>query len=443
MPETTTAPSIDPVVDELTEAWPGLSVEERVDRFRNLPRAVAGTFFLSRSARAQAQLVFAAPEWEKRLLMRMLAPDDAADVLQELPAEERASFMQLLDDKTRVDVTALLAYNEDDAGGLMNPRFVRVRPEMTCDEAISYVRRETRDRAEIIQYLYVLDQDQRLQGVLSFRDLFAAVPTQKVTDVMRRNSVTVREDTDQEEVARIIAKNDLVAVPVLSKDGRMIGIVTVDDIVDVVQAEATEDIQRIGGSGALDKPYLQTRFGEMLKKRAPWLAILFVGELLTASAMGFFEDELHVALILFLPLIISTGGNAGSQATTLVIRAIALNEVRMRDWWRVMRRELLVGLAMGAILGALGLLRVFLGPRLDLQGYESFDTLPLSITVAIAVTAIVVWGAVIGSILPIVLKKAKLDPATASAPFVATLVDVTGIVIYFTVAKLVLRGALG
>ena len=429
-------------VDHVTEAGPSLTAEERVEAFRNLPRATAGNFFLSRTARGQALLVHAAPDWEKRLLMRMLAPDDAADVLQEFEPDERAQYMALLDDKTRTEVVALMAYAEDDAGGLMNPRFVRVRPDMTCDEAISYVRRETRDRAEIIQYLYVLDKDQRLRGVLSFRDLFAAMPAQKVSEVMRKDPVTVREDTDQEEVARVIARHDVVAVPVLSKDGRMIGIVTVDDIVDVVQAEATEDIQRIGGTAALEKPYLQTTMWEMVRKRAGWLALLFVGETLTATAMGSFAGELagNVVLAFFIPLIISSGGNSGSQATPLVIRAMALGELRMRDWWRVVRRELGTGFALGLILAAIGFVRIVAWH----YAFGAYGTmfLGLALTVAFAVLGVVTWGSLTGSMLPLLLRRFGFDPASASAPLVATLVDVTGLVIYFSVAKLTLTGAL-
>src|ERR1051325_1874196 len=252
MPEEDTALSAS---EELSEAWPGLAPEERVDAFHKLPRDEPASFFLGRSARSQALLVHAAPPWEKRLLMRMLAPDDAADVIQEFPPEERAEPMAFLDDRTRIEVAALLAYQEDEAGGLMNPRFVRVRPEMTVDEAIAYVRRQSRERAEIIAYVYVLDAEQRLLGLMSFRDLFVAFPEQRISEVMKRDVISVFERTDQEEVARLFAEHDLVALHVIDEEGRMRGIVTVDDIVDVVQAEATEDIQKIGGAGGPGKPY--------------------------------------------------------------------------------------------------------------------------------------------------------------------------------------------
>lgn len=434
--------TIDPR-EALEEAWPSLSPEERVEGFRNLPRGDAGHFFLTRTARSQALLLHAAPDWEKRILMRTLAPDDAADVLQELPVEDRPPYMAYLDDKTRNEVIALLAYAEDDAGGLMNPRFVRVRPDMTVDEAIGYVRRQTRERAETINYLYVLDNEQKLLGVLSFRDLFAASGTRKVSEIMQTDPVTVQEDTDQEVVAQLIAQHDVLALPVLNKDARMVGIVTVDDIVDVVQAEATEDIQRIGGSEALDKPYLQNTLWDMVKKRAPWLAILFVGEMFTASAMASFQGEIEKVLLLtlFIPLIVSSGGNSGSQATTLVIRAMALGEVRLRDWFRVVRRELATGIALGVLLGALGVLRVLAWQWTGLYDYGPHYAL-IGFTVGLAVVGVVTWGTLAGSMLPIMLRRVGLDPASASAPFVATLVDVTGLVIYFSVAKVLLTGTL-
>lgn len=428
--------------EALAEAWPSLTPEERIEAFKSLPRANAGNFFLSRTARGQALLVGAAPEWEKRLLMRMLAPDDAADVLQEFSAEERNEYMAYLDDRTRLEVHALMAYAEDEAGGLMNPRFIRIRPDITCDEAISYVRRQTRDRAEIIQYLYVLDHDQRLLGVLSFRDLFAAAPTQLVSEVMRKDYTPVHPEMHQEDVAKLIAKLDVVALPVVDDQGKMVGIVTVDDIVDVVQAEATEDIQRLGGLESLDKPYLQNTYWEMVRKRGGWLALLFLGEMLTASAMTRYSDEiaLDVTVALFVPLILSSGGNSGSQATTLIIRAMALGEVRLRDWWRIMRRELGAGLALGGLLALIGASRIQLWEYIFPGVYGSWaHTHLLTFAVSIAVIGVVTWGSIAGSMLPFILRRVGFDPARASAPLVATLVDVTGLLIYFSVAKLILH----
>src|SRR5207249_1745486 len=351
-------------------------------------------------------------------------------------------LLALLDEATRREVAALLAYAEDDAGGLMNPRYARVRPDVSADEAISYLRRQARAVLEIINYVYVLDADQKLLGVVSFRDLFAAPGDQKVRDLMSSDVVTASEQMDQEELARLFAQTNLQAIPVVDAGGRMKGIVTVDDIVDVIQEEATEDIQKIGGTQALEAPYLKVGLVEMVRKRVGWLAVLFVSEMLTTAAMSRFEAEIARAVVLavFIPLIISSGGNSGSQASTLVIRAMALGEVKMGDWWRVVHRELRSGLAMGLVLGVIGLTRVELW-QLLFHTYGSHHLL-VGLTIAISVLGVVTWGTLSGSMLPFLLKRFRLDPASASAPFVATLVDVTGIVIYFTAASVILRGAL-
>jgi magnesium transporter len=379
---------------------------------------------------------------ERRSWMRLLPPDDGADLVQAADPEEREGLLNLLDDATRREVQALLAYAEDDAGGLMNPRFARLRPDMSVDEAISYLRRQARDRAEYLHYLYVLDGEQHLLGVVSFRDLFAAPPEKTVRDVMNTELVTAREEMDQEALSRLFAQHDLIAIPVVDPQGRMKGIVTVDDIVDVVQEEATEDIQKIGGTQALGAPYLQVGLAGMVRKRAGWLAALFLGEMLTATAMSRFEDEIARAVVLsvFIPLIISSGGNSGSQASTLVIRAMALGELRLRDWWRVVYRELGSGLALGVILGALGFFRVGLWEVL-FHAYRGHWAL-IGSTVGLGVLGVVTFGTLTGSMLPFLLRRVGADPASASAPFVATLVDVTGIVIYFSVASMILRGTL-
>jgi magnesium transporter len=430
------------LAEDLRDAWPFLDLEERVEGFRLLNPAEAEDLFLSLSTREQCELLLALLPLERQLWMRQLAPDDAADVLQELDEEPRDALLRLLDEPTRREVNALMAYAEDEAGGLMSPRYVRLRAEMSVDEAISYLRRAARERVETIYYIYVLDADQRLLGVVSFRELFAAPSEKTVRDVMRTEVVSVPETMDQEKVANVIAENNLMAVPVLDSEGRIKGIVTVDDIVDVVREEATEDIQKIGGTQALDAPYLEVGVLEMVRKRAIWLTVLFVGQLLTATAMAYFEDEIAraVVLALFIPLVISSGGNSGSQASTLVIRAMAMEEVRLRDWALVLRRELASGLLLGLMLGTIGLLRVVLWPgRVSAFGEHFFL---VGLTVAISLVWIVMWGAVAGAMLPFVLRRIGADPASASAPFVSTLVDVTGLVIYFSVATALLTGTL-
>jgi magnesium transporter len=427
---------------ELRDAWPLLDREEKVEGFRLLSPAEAEEFFLGLDELALADLLAGLPTAERQIWMRQLAPDDAADLLQSLPLEQRGAFLSLLDERDRKEVVALLAYAEDAAGGLMSPRYVRVRPDMSVDEAISYLRRQARERVETIYYVYVLDGAQHLLGVVSFRELFAAQPGQTVREVMHADPVRVRADLDQESVSQVIADRDLAAVPVVDSEGRMQGIVTVDDIVDVVREEATEDIQKIGGTVALAAPYLHVGLLSMVGKRLPWLTVLFLGQFLTTAAMTYFEGEMARALVLalFIPLIISSGGNSGAQASTLVIRAMGMGEVRLRDWWRVLRRELGVGLLLGLVLGSIGLARVLILPAASQQTQQ--HELLLAVTVATSLVWIVLWGAVVGAMLPFLLRRLGFDPASASAPFVATLSDVTGIVIYFSVATLLLSGTL-
>ena len=428
--------------DELADAWHVLAPEDRAEGFRLLPRAEAEDFFLSRPARDQAELLRAVPVEERRAWARLLAPDDAADLVQEVEPEERERVLALLDDQTRLDVRALLAYAEDAAGGLMSPRYARLRPEMPVDEAIIYLRKQARERLETIYYVYVLDEAQHLLGVVSFRELFAAPPAKLVREVMSTDAVTVRDDQDQEAVSRVFRDTGYMALPVVDAEGRLKGIVTLDDIVDVVEEEATEDIQKIGGVEALGAPYLDVGFKAMIGKRAGWLGALFLGEMLTATAMARYEDEIAraVVLALFVPLIISSGGNSGSQASTLVIRAMALGEVRLRDWWRVMRRELASGLVLGTVLGAIGFLRIVLWQAVKPIYGQHY--LLIALTVFTSLIGVVTFGTLAGSLLPFLLRTLKLDPASASAPFVATLVDVSGLVIYFTAASLLLSGTL-
>ena len=433
--------TVDSAAVRLWEEWPALSTKKRVRRFKQLPRHEADDFFLSLEPREQTTLLLSLPQGEQRLWMRVLAPDDAVDVIQEAPADERERLLDLLDETTRREVRALLAHAEDDAGGLMNPRFARIRPEMTVGEAIRYLRKQATS-VETIYYVYVLDNDQTLRGVVSFRQLFQAAEDKVVRDIMVTEIVTVPEHMDQELVARLFQKHNVLALPVVDAGGKMVGIITFDDIADAIREEATEDIQKIGGVEALEAPYLTIEFMRLLKKRAGWLAALFLGEMLTATAMTHYQNEIAsaVVLALFVPLIISSGGNSGSQATTLVIRAIALGEVRLRDWWRVLRREIGAGLGLGMILGTIGLVRILLWQAIG--GTYGVHFMRIALTVAFSLVGVVLWGSVAGSMLPFVLRRAGFDPASASAPLVATLVDVTGLVIYFTIASIVLHGVM-
>jgi magnesium transporter len=332
-------------------------------------------------------------------------------------------------------------YPEDEAGALMHAGYVRISPDVTVEEAIAEIRQQA-GQVEMIYYAYVLDDSQHLMGVASFRELLSAERSKRVREVMRTDYVFVLEDADQETVAQLLAKRRLLAVPVLDQDGHMQGIVTSADVAGLIQQEAGEDIVKIGGMEALDGPYLEVTFGQMVRKRAGWLAILFVGEMLTATAMGFFSGEIEraVVLALFIPLIISSGGNSGSQATTLVIRAMALGEIRLRDWWRVIQRELAAGVVLGTILGIIGISRIFLWHAL--RGTYGPHYGIVALTIGCSLVGVVMFGTTAGSMLPFLLRRCGLDPASASAPFVATLVDVTGLIIYFSVASVILRGVL-
>lgn len=427
---------------DLHRLWLNDSVSERIELFKGLPLADAQEFFRELSTRNQFEVIENLSEREQTVWLRLLDPDDAADLLQEADPADLDHYLHLLDSNTRDDVQALLKYREDVAGGLMSPRFVRVRPEMTVAEALTYVRKQARDATETIYTIYVLDAQQVLLGVTSLRTLITADALCKIKDVMRSNVISASDQADQEQLSRLFAEHDLMAIPIVDEDNKMKGIVTVDDIVDVVEEEATEDIQKIGGSEVLGAPYLDISLGEMIRKRAGWLVVLFLSEMLTANAMGHFQDEISKAVILavFIPLVISSGGNSGSQASTIIIRAMALGEVTLRDWFKVMKKELVTGIALGALLGLIGFARVIVWQQF-FPIYGAHYVL-LAATIGLSLLGIVLWGTLSGSLLPLILRKVGFDPATASTPFVATLVDVTGLVIYFTVATAVLHGTL-
>lgn len=424
----------------LREAWPGMSAQERVDALHRAERAPANAFFLDLPEEEQGALLLTLAPEDRRAWMRLLELDDLADVLQKLPEESRTSLLDTLDPTTRRELRALLAYAEDAAGGLMNPRFARLRPDATVGEAVRYLQQQAASPAplETLFAAYVLDQEQHLLGVVSFKDLFRARPDTPLAQVMQTHVVSVRDDLDQEAVARVIADADLPAVPVVDAENRMKGVVTVDDIVDVVQQEATEDFRKLGGIEAFDAPYLQAPLSLVVRKRAGWLVVLFLGEMLTTWAMAAYEADIAkaVVLALFVPLIISSGGNTGSQATTLVIRAMALGEVGPGDWLRIVRRELAAGLLLGVVLAGLGLARVVLGQWF--AGAYGPAWPAVAATVGLSLIGVVTWGTVVGSTLPFAIRRVGFDPASASAPFVATLVDVTGLLIYFSIGKLLL-----
>ncbi|HEY6247596.1 MAG TPA: magnesium transporter [Pyrinomonadaceae bacterium] len=373
-----------------------------------------------------------------------LAADERTDVVQKMGLHERHKVVPKLSDEMRHELEGLLQYPVHTAGGIMTTEFVELDPTMSVGAALKHIRAVAKEK-ESIYACYVMEPGTKhLLGAVSLRDLVMEDLRSPLTSVMRKKPITVNALEDQEVVANKIAKYNLLAVPVLETDGSVVGFVTVDDVIDVLVEEGTEDILRMAAvePGALAKPYMQVSLPMMIRKRAGWLVILFLGEMLTATAMGFFEKEIEkaVVLALFVPLIISSGGNSGSQASTLVIRALALSEVKLRDWWHVMRREVFSGLGLGLILGSIGFLRITIWSVFS--NIYGPHWLLVALTVGVALIGIVLWGTLSGSMLPFALRRLGFDPATSSAPFVATLVDVTGLVIYFSVAVIVLRGTL-
>jgi magnesium transporter len=375
-------------------------------------------------------------------LLEGMSADEQVALVREMDEAERARLLPRLARPTQQELMHLLGYSPETAGGLMTTEFLSVPGHWTVDQALRHIREVGRAK-ETVYAIYVVDAQNRLMHVVSLRELVISDRHQPVGQAgAKKKPIVVTPLLDREEVARVISKYDLLAVPVVDEQGRILGIVTVDDVIDALIEEETEDVQKLGGLEALDEPYLEIGMWRMLKKRGGWLAALFLGETLTATAMGFFEHEIAAAVVLalFIPLIISSGGNSGSQATTLVIRAMALGEVRLRDWWRVVRREFAAGLSLGLLLGVIGFVRIVLWQALFHVYGEHYVLVAL--TVFISLVGVVTWGTLVGSTLPFLLRKIGFDPASASAPFVATLVDVTGLIIYFSVASGVLRGTL-
>jgi magnesium transporter len=426
---------------ELAPLIQDLPIEQQTTIFRILPRRLAARTFEYLPLKEQEEMLRALAQEDVTAILNEMSPDDRTMLLEELPAAATRQMLALLNDEERAEAVKLLGYPEGSVGRFMTPHYIAVRPHWTVPEVLDYVRRHGQD-SETLNMIYVVDEDGVLIDDIRMRKFLLADPDLRVADLMDDRFTSLKATDDEQTAVNVFRQADLAALPVTDSEGVLIGIVTNDDILDVAEELATEDIQRIGGSEALDEPYMKIAFHQMVRKRAGWLVILFLGEMLTATAMGFFEKEIEraVVLALFVPLIISSGGNSGSQAATLVIRALALGEVTLRDRWRIMRREIFSGLALGSILGGIGFLRITIWSVFsDMYGPHWFL---VALTVGVALVGIVLWGTLSGSMLPLVLRKAGFDPASSSAPFVATLVDVTGLVIYFSVAAVILRGAL-
>lgn len=435
---------------------PLVTVAERVEQL-NLLKAADAARALAALPQEQAVAVLDRPELHHAAavvgrmpveiagrLLNAASNDRVADILHEMEEDRRTIVLGALDADARLAVQTLMGYPPKTAGSIMTTEFVSVPSGWTVAETLNHVRRVEPSR-ETVYAIYVLDPgSQALVGLVTLRRLITGEPDAPILSVAHKSApVTVDPMTGQEDVARLISKHDLLALPVVDDAHRVLGIVTVDDVIDTMVAETTEDVHRFGGMEALGKPYMKIGFAGMIRKRGGWLAALFLGEMLTATAMQHFETELEKAIVLtlFIPLIMSSGGNSGSQATSLIIRGLALGEVRLRDWWRVLLREIPTGLTLGAILGVIGIVRILAWQGLGFYDYGPHWML-VALTVGVALTGIVTFGSAAGSMLPFLLQRIGFDPASASAPFVATLVDVTGLVIYFSVAIVILHGTL-
>jgi len=423
------------VIDDLPD-------DERTVVFRLLPQENAAAIFEYLEPEVQQKIVKSLGRLEVASVLNEMSPDDRTAFLGKLPDHILKETLNLLTDAERKIASSLLGYDENSVGRLMTPYYIQVREHWTVEQTFKHIRKYGK-KAETLNVVYVIDNEQRLIDDIRIAQFLLASPETQVSELMDRKFVSLLDTMDKEEAVQLFRQYDRAALPVVTENGVLVGIVTADDILDVAEEEATEDIQKFGGVEALELPYVETPLLTLIRKRSMWLVLLFLGEMMTASAMGYFDDELGKALVLalFIPLVISSGGNSGSQAATLIIRAMALKELTLKDWWYVMRREIVSGFALGVILGTIGLLRIAIWQELGLFDYTEHWFL-VGVTLFLTLIGIVMWGTLSGSMIPFVLKRLGLDPATSSAPFVATLVDVTGLIIYFTIAAVILRGTL-
>jgi len=438
------------VLKEVLQEWPPADIAEliveleeteRVIIFRLLNRELAADVFEYLDVDTQMELIKSMGKEDVAAILNEMDPDDRTALFEEIPAQALQQLLSLLSAEEKKIATTLLGYPENSIGRLMTPDYLAVKSDWTIQEVLDYIRKVGKSK-ETLNVVFVTDEKGKLLGSLDIRDILLAPPDQKVSEIYDENITPLNVFDDQEKAVSVLQKYDTVALPVVDNNGILLGIVTVDDIMDVAEEEATEDIQKQAAVEVLEEPYSEVPILKMIKKRAGWLSILFISEMFTATAMAVFEEEIAkaVVLALFVPLIISSGGNSGSQASTLIVRAMALGEVTLKDWFRVMRRELLTGFSLGVILGTIGFLRISLW-QMATHIYGDYWFF-VAMTVFLSLIGVVMWGTLIGSMLPFLLRRLGFDPATSSAPFVATLVDVTGIIIYFSVAMEVLKGKL-
>ena len=434
--------SIEPF--QIAEVIGALSKSDQIILFRLLQRGQAKETFQHLSHDEQEDIIEGLARHVNQLtgLLNDLDPDDRTAFFEELPGTVSQRLMQMLSKEERKIATQLLGYPKDSIGRLMTPEYVAVKPFFTVQQALEHIRKFGRD-SETLNVVYIVDPNWKLIDDIRIKEIILASPEQTIAELSDNRFVSLNAYDDQEVAIKVFADHDRVALPVTDTDGTLLGIVTFDDVMDVQEEEHTEDFQKFGGTEGLDLSYTKTSLFELVKKRAGWLVILFLGEMLTASAMGHFDGEIAkaVVLALFVPLIISSGGNSGSQAASLIIRSLALNELKLRNWWYVMKKEIFSGLLLGSILGIIGFVRIFIWQEMGFYDYGEYWPW-VAMSVSVSLVFIVMWGTFSGSMIPFLLKKIGLDPATASAPFVATLVDVTGLIIYFSIAALFLTGKL-
>jgi magnesium transporter len=422
---------------ELADYIKDLESEEAIVVFRVLPRELAAEIFEHIPVEHQTTLLNSLGEPRVRILLNEMAADERTALFEELPASATRKLLNLLSPKERTIALTLLGYPESSVGRLMTPEYITVIAEWEITEVLKHIREEG-PKSETFDVLYVLSKQKKLIGQVKLRHVLIAPLETQVKDIATEAVLSLTASEDQEAAVHLFTKYGLSTLPVVDSQNYMVGVVTVDDVLVIAAEEATEDIQKFGGTLALETPYLAAPFSQLIRSRASWLVVLLLGEMLTATTMSYYEGQLQkaVVLALFLPLIISSGGNSGSQAATLVIRSISIGELHMKDWWLVLRREIAAGLLLGILLGAVGLLRVALWGHFFASYGPAWG--PLSFTVAFSLLFVVLWGTVTGAMFPLALKKLGADPATASAPMVATVVDVVGLIIYFTIASMLL-----
>jgi magnesium transporter len=427
---------------DIAETLSELHADERLLAFLKVPKQYKAEVFSHLDPDFQEETIRSIGSEEVSEILNAMTPDDRTALFEDFPDELIKYSINHLNPQERRIALKLLGYHSNSIARLMTPYYIQIRKEWTVKRCLQQIKKVGK-RMETMNHLYVVDERNKLIDDIAIGSLLLAEEETMISEITDNHFVAITTTTSKEDAVQYFEKYDRTALPIVTESGVLVGIVTIDDILDQIEQQNTEDIQKFGGLEALDLPYIQTSWVEMIRKRATWLIILFISEMLTASAMGYFEHEIEkaVVLALFVPLIISSGGNSGSQAATLIIRAMALQEITLKDWWYVMRKEIISGFCLGGILGIIGFIRILLWQKAGLFNYGDYWVF-VALSISVSLVMVVLWGTLTGSMIPFVLKWLKLDPATSSAPFVATLVDVTGLIIYFTVAGLFLSGKL-